>query len=579
VYEGMRKKDFKFLYCLLLTIVLNMSAAGLAEANSGADGPTPVTEFMIFEDVDGSCDFSVVSSPAFTASFHPYAQDTLSLGVSHSVFWVRFILPVFPYAETGAREFLQLANPNISWLDVYFPVYGADDTQGAIHYVEKNGGAARRPLNHEVWDTSWAFIVPGSYARGQYVFLRLQSISSLRLPVLVWQEKAFFQSVLVKNFIYGIFYGILAAMLLYNLFIVFVLRDKTYLFYILYIFFMLVYQLDAHGHLKLWLELPYALYNSLFWLCLAAAFVFSILFTASFLQIHKGEIRDSIVIQGLLTVAVIQGLLGIAGYAIWANNIARGLGIIEPLVFIALAVSRLRRGFRPAIFYLLAWGILSWGILVWILSPNRVFAENILMLSTAAEMVLLSLALSDRFRTLRLKELMLTRNVVYYRDLSLTDELTGLYNRRYMKKRVQQEIRQALKEKQELSLLVMDIDFFKGYNDTYGHWQGDQVLRRFSKGVLEILQGRQLAFRFGGEEFVILLPDANLKEAATVAERIRQTFEAEAFVPAGGTLVHVTVSGGLTCLQTGDTETKLFQRADKALYQAKASGRNRIVCQ
>lgn len=183
----------------------------------------------------------------------------------------------------------------------------------------------------------------------------------------------------------------------------------------------------------------------------------------------------------------------------------------------------------------------------------------------------------ESISTLRLKERALTRNVDYYRDLSLTDELTGLYNRRYLKKKMQHEISRAVQEDKSLALIVMDIDFFKKYNDTYGHWQGDQVLIRFSEVLLNILDGTQMAFRFGGEEFVILLPNAFYDDSAAIAERIRSDFAAEEFVPVANSLVHVTISGGLSILKLSDTEGTLFERADKALYQAKASGRNRVV--
>jgi len=128
-----------------------------------------------------------------------------------------------------------------------------------------------------------------------------------------------------------------------------------------------------------------------------------------------------------------------------------------------------------------------------------------------------------------------------------------------------------------LMLLVIDIDFFKRFNDTYGHWQGDQVLIRFSEVLLNILADEQMAFRFGGEEFVVLLPAVDKETALSVADRIRCDFSAEVFKPAADKQVHVTLSIGAAVLQANDTEASFFQRADKGLYQAKASGRNTVV--
>lgn len=537
----------------------------------------PITNFEIFEDVAGTYDFATISSPAGADKFQPCPQDAISLGISKSVFWIRFLLPPADLQNGTPKRVLQLGNPNISKIDLYIPVY--EGKTDAIIYREKHVGAAFSSTPRDIWDADWIFPIPRRYAEGQYVYLQLNSISSLRLPVQVWQENTFLQEAFFKNISYGIFYGVLIAMFLYNLFIVFVLRDKTYLYYVLYLFFMFLYQFDAHGHLKLLLSMEYGLYNSLFWLYLAGGFVFAILFTASFLQVHKEEAIWPTLIKILLAAATLQGIVGACGYTLAANLLANSLGLLAPLSFMALATFRFCQGFHPAMYYLLAWGSLSLGIIIWIMTPYRILGSNVLMFTTATEAIFLSLALSDRFKMLRLKELALTQHVHYYRDLSLTDELTGLYNRRYLKKKMHQEIADAQRQGKNLALIVVDIDFFKKYNDSYGHWQGDQVLVRFSEVLLNVLDdAHQTAFRFGGEEFVILLPGAEDDDAAAIAERIRSDFEGQNFSPSANHFVHVTISAGLAILKNSDTEESFFQRADKALYQAKAAGRNQVVC-
>lgn len=525
----------------------------------------------------GTYDFATISSPAGADKFQPCPQDAISLGISKSVFWIRFLLPPADLQNGTPKRVLQLGNPNISKIDLYIPVY--EGKTDAIIYREKHVGAAFSSTPRDIWDADWIFPIPRHYAEGQYVYLQLNSISSLRLPVQVWQENTFLQEAFFKNISYGIFYGVLIAMFLYNLFIVFVLRDKTYLYYVLYLFFMFLYQFDAHGHLKLLLSMDYGLYNSLFWLYLAGGFVFAILFTASFLQVHKEEAIWPTLIKILLAAATLQGIVGALGYTLAANLLANSLGLLAPLSFMALATFRFCQGFHPAMYYLLAWGSLSLGIIIWIMTPYRILGSNVLMFTTATEAIFLSLALSDRFKMLRLKELALTQHVHYYRDLSLTDELTGLYNRRYLKKKMHQEIGDAQRQGKNLALIVVDIDFFKKYNDSYGHWQGDQVLVRFSEVLLNVLDdAHQTAFRFGGEEFVILLPGAEDDDAAAIAERIRSDFEGQNFSPSANHFVHVTISAGLAILKNSDTEESFFQRADKALYQAKAAGRNQVVC-
>ncbi|SEJ00626.1 diguanylate cyclase (GGDEF) domain-containing protein [Propionispira arboris] len=571
----MQRSLQKIFAILSLLFILN-TATTLAEVKSPEASSFTIKNFEILEDVDGQYDFSTVSSPDFDEAFHQHVQENISLGISPSVFWVRFIPPAENYFDESDPLLLNFTNPSINKLDVYIPVKDSTIAKGR-NYILKQAGAERPGTAREIWDADWTFSLPHQYIQGKYIYLRLQSVSVMNLPVMIWQEKDFIHAALLKNIAYGLFYGILLSMVFYNLFIVFVLKDRTYLFYVLYIAFMLIYQFNSHGHLRLWLDIDYRLYNALFWFCLSAAFSFAALFSAKFLQIHSDEIFLKRIFNLILLLSILIGILGIPGCSIPANWLSHGLGLIQPLVFIGLAFYRFRNGFRPAIYYLLAWGILSCGILGWIFLPDRTTSSNVLMLATALESILLSLALSARFRDLRITQLTLTRNLHYYRDLSLTDALTGLYNRRCLNSKMQKEISQALTEGISLSLMIMDIDFFKKYNDAYGHWQGDQVLVGFSNVLLKNLNDTQLAFRFGGEEFVILLPNLDAVETSKIAENIRRDFAAKTFRPTNKKTVQVTVSIGISTLTAQDNEAALFERTDKALYEAKTAGRNRVV--
>jgi len=568
----MIKKDYIPVSAAAALVLALCFAALFLSHDDLAGASDEMRHFMVFEDVSQNYDLATVSDPAFAGQFYSYADADLSLGVSASVFWIRFPLPDAAVIAAGDGV-LELANPGISWIRLYFPI----ETDGRLQYIEKTGGQCRRPVLHDVWSTDWAFAVPANYAAGQDVFLQVKSISALRLPVVFWSVKDFSRFLIRENFFYGLFYGVLLAMLLYNLFIAFALRDRTYSFYVCYMFFMLLYQLDTHGHLALWLQWPPGIYNVLFWLGLTAAFVFSILFSNSFLQLHKTSRVYARLVKGLLAMALLFGLLGLVGLDLWANLLSRVLGLLETFMFLVLAGLRWRQGFKPALFYLIAWGTLAMGILIWILSPSRIQSEQLLMVCTAMESILLSLALSDRFKTLQSKELTLLRNVHYYHDLSLLDELTGLYNRRAMEIRVSQEIAQALLHGQPLSFAIMDIDFFKKYNDTYGHWSGDQVLKRFSKILSAMVQPPQTAFRFGGEEFVVLLPEMSPERGLVLVDQIRRQLASERFIGPDQVPVRVTVSGGITGFQRTDSLMTLLQRADQALYRAKDAGRNQIL--
>lgn len=170
-------------------------------------------------------------------------------------------------------------------------------------------------------------------------------------------------------------------------------------------------------------------------------------------------------------------------------------------------------------------------------------------------------------------------NVQLTMEMAVMDALTGLHNRRYLDSQLTTLVNHAVQRNRELSLLVVDIDFFKKVNDTYGHDAGDDVLREFSKRVRKNVRGIDLACRYGGEEFVIVMPDTDAEVAGIVAERLRQRVAGEAFPIAGGTrLLNVTISIGLASLDAvTDTPEVILKRADTALYRAKRDGRNRVV--
>ncbi|APG84171.1 PleD family two-component system response regulator [Sinorhizobium americanum] len=164
-------------------------------------------------------------------------------------------------------------------------------------------------------------------------------------------------------------------------------------------------------------------------------------------------------------------------------------------------------------------------------------------------------------------------------ELAITDDLTGLHNRRYLDSHLKLLINRASARGRPLSICITDIDRFKLVNDTYGHDAGDEVLREFANRVRATVRGADLACRFGGEEFVIVMPDTTPEMAAIVAERLRLMVEGRAFgISQGETILSVTASLGIATLRPeGDTPEALLKRADTALYQAKNNGRNRVV--
>lgn len=168
------------------------------------------------------------------------------------------------------------------------------------------------------------------------------------------------------------------------------------------------------------------------------------------------------------------------------------------------------------------------------------------------------------------------RNALLYRAALLKaqrDPLTGVYNRAALADNMARDIELAQRHHNPLSIIVLDIDHFKKINDTYGHTAGDCLLKALVECANASIRRCDMLFRFGGEEFVVLLNNTDEKGALRLAERIRRNVEKENFV-CGGQLIGMTVSVGVASLQEKDIESQLFERADQALYRAKSDGRN-----
>ncbi|OWV68040.1 diguanylate cyclase response regulator [Rhizobium sp. R339] len=164
-------------------------------------------------------------------------------------------------------------------------------------------------------------------------------------------------------------------------------------------------------------------------------------------------------------------------------------------------------------------------------------------------------------------------------ELAVTDPLTGLYNRRYLDNHLNVLFNRSMARGRPLSVLITDIDRFKQVNDTYGHDGGDEVLREFANRVRSTIRGADLACRYGGEEFVVVMPDTSPEIAAAVAERLRAAVESAPFLlKHSGQALNVTASFGISSrIAAVLTPDQLMKQADLALYEAKNTGRNRVV--
>ncbi len=183
-------------------------------------------------------------------------------------------------------------------------------------------------------------------------------------------------------------------------------------------------------------------------------------------------------------------------------------------------------------------------------------------------------ALDPRFRK-KIEELFTAMNesVSMLYEAAIHDEKTGLYNNKFFETMFEMEAEKAKRKQQKLSMIMMDIDFFKKINDTYGHVKADDLLDRLATVIRKQIRKSDIFARFGGEEFVILLPETNLEKAKKFASRLKSAIHGDSMLRKH----HLTVSGGISQYKREENRKTLKERVDKALYQAKESGRDKFI--
>lgn len=209
----------------------------------------------------------------------------------------------------------------------------------------------------------------------------------------------------------------------------------------------------------------------------------------------------------------------------------------------------------------------------------RVVVER--LVSTARDMEKTNQALEDRFNGSRRSIIQLQQNLEAVRTESLTDPLTSLADRKYFDLAIETAVHESGQSGEALSLMMIDIDYFKQFNDVFGHLTGDQVLRLVALSIKQSVQRPDLAARYGGEEFAVILPGTGLRQTLAIADTIRRSVMSKELMKrsTGENLGRVTVSVGVASFLPGEHVRSLIERADSCLYAAKRNGRNRVICE
>jgi diguanylate cyclase (GGDEF)-like protein len=531
----------------------------------------------LLKDADKALTIQDVSAPERAGEFLPVHSRSLNLGVSDAAYWIRFTLKDDrPRSGILQSLVLDLSWENLDSVRLFIPRAG----EAGFRMLE-TGGRYQRP-NSPLRGMRPVIALDTEDNTTATYYLRIEHEGALFLPLHIRSVENFLALNWSRAAINGFYVGMLFSIAMYNFLLFLALRQRVYLFYVGYVLFGMLYYLSKINVLEEMLfagmpEVDVRVRLS----CLSLAALCCFLFARDFLFTSAHAPRLDLVLRGWAVLWAVFACLVPVLPVNFMDISTSLLGIVTPLVCVAVGLRRYWQGFAPSRYFIVAWGMLSvayalWSLMHLGLMPAEEYIPWTVQGVSGFEIVLLSFALSHRVRVLREEKEAAGQRERRYRELAITDELTGLYNVRFFRTQLPLEVQRAEKLGLPLSLALLDIDDFKRFNDTQGHPAGDAALRQAGAIILQSVRERDVACRYGGEEFVILFPATTAEEAVEAADRIRLSY-AQARRAAGMPHYGATLSVGMAQLLPNESPEALVERADRALYQAKNSGKNRVI--
>jgi diguanylate cyclase (GGDEF)-like protein len=517
-----------------------------------------VQHVELLEDPSGELAIETVSGPGSDTAFTAATAKSLNVGFTDSAWWIRFRLS---NASKTQQEILLRQNyPLIDQIDLFSPT-GED---GGWHRISTGD---RQPFDtRPIWHRDFIFplIVPPETERTYYV--RFQSQGPIDISLALVTAPQVMASISAEQLAYGIYFGCVLMLLVWSGLVFIAVRDKAFFAYFAYVAAFGLYMLINNGlaFQFLWPDSPRWANTSLLVLLHLAGFA-SLQFSRVILRSRDYTPRLDRVAQGLQLIFALSLLLSpLFEYAQIVVPLT-GLIMVAVLYMLFLGTVSMISGSRPARFYLLAWGSFLAGSIVFLLKnfgvvQHTFLSQNGWQMGALVEMILLSMSLSSRMNELK--------------HQSRTDSLTLLGNRRLFDDKFPAQFTLARTLHKPLSILMLDIDHFKDYNDRHGHARGDEAIKVVASALRRHTRKPFIACRYGGEEFTLILPGIDAPIAETLAERLRATVQESL----SGDL-SITISVGYASLSHANFESaeQLFEAADGALYAAKQQGRNRVV--
>lgn len=406
------------------------------------------------------------------------------------------------------------------------------------------------------------------------ILMRVATPDPLVVPVYLLTASAFENRATQHYYSYGFSYGYLLALIAFNGMLYFGLRDLRHLLYAIFlsIFTFANIAYTGHGYMWLWPNSPewQRWATPVLICCFGSA---GLVFAISFLNLHTERKRLSQLVMAIIVVFALLLLYGVAAHQqTFVLYLTFVFMLFYALLMLTMGMAMFSSSSTGTRYYIYAaiTGVLGVAITaasVWGFIPYSKAGFRAAEFGMLVEATLLALALAARIREVQ-------TNHLNAEKLASTDPLTGLKNRRAFYLTSPAMWSNSLRYSRPLSAIVLDLDHFKCLNDSHGHASGDHVLKVV--GVLLRQQARlsDLVVRWGGEEFLLLLPETNATEATAFAERLRELLSAQQ-IRYGDKRLHVSASFGIAERRVSDSSIdQLIERADSALYQAKHAGRN-----
>lgn len=498
--------------------------------------------------------------------FHSAGKPYLSFGIGAQPVWLQFTA-----VNATQKPLLHRLSIKTSWLDKIDVYFLRNKKLVKKHQLGDTLPYDVREVKNRYFDIDYTY-PPGS----TLVLIRVETPDPMVLPIYLQGITDAYSTNTTETYTYGFVYGVLIALLAYNLMLFFSLKSLRYLLYSFYLlsFFITNLAYTGHGFQWLWSESPaWQQWSNptlmiLFGVC-------GLLFAMAFLQtrLHLPTLHRVMVSVCLAVVGIFIIFLLLEQH-VYALVLAFAFIFVFSISMVIMGGISLYKGNHAAKYFLAAsithvcMSMIT-AMTVWGIIPYSTLGFHAAEYGMVIDAILLSMALADQFKIINEQKLQAER-------LSLTDHLTGINNRRAFYELISPIWNTGIRNKRNMSVILMDVDRFKSINDTYGHAQGDKVLITLAKTLLNNARSGDIIARWGGEEFILFLPETTIDEATEIAERFRETVSDIELQNHNGDF-KMSVSIGIAHnANLNMTIDDLIMIADKYLYKAKQKGRNQV---